>query len=51
MKGSNVIETNYNCQLAVDNKTKLILSNDVITNAADYSEIKTQVETQEKTFN
>jgi len=30
MKDSYIIQTNYNCQLAIDNKSKLILSNRVI---------------------
>ena len=50
MKDKQTIQTNYNCQLAVDNKTKLILANNVITNPADSSEVKTQVETIEDTF-
>ncbi len=50
MKDNQTIQTNYNCQLAVDNKTKLILSGKVITNPADQSEIKAQVETIEQTF-
>lgn len=50
MKDDEAIQTNYNCQLAVDSKTKLILSGNVITNPADQSEIKTQIETIEQTF-
>ena len=50
MKGSQVIETNYNCQLTVDNKTKLILSNEVVTSPADTTALKTQVKAIEQTF-
>lgn len=50
MKGNETIQTNYNCHLTVDNKTRLILSKDVITNASDYSEVKTQVDAIEQVF-
>lgn len=50
MKDSLTIQTNYNCQLAVDNKTKLIISNEVITSPADTTALKDQVKTIEQTF-
>ena len=50
MKDSKTIQTNYNCQLAVDNKTKLILSGKATTNAADFDDLKTQVKSIEQTF-
>lgn len=50
MKDDETIQTNYNCQLAVDNKTKLILSNEVKTCAADSGELKAQLGTIEQTF-
>lgn len=50
MKDKQAIQTNYNCQLSVDNKTKLILSNEVIASPADTTALKAQVETIEKTF-
>lgn len=40
MKDDEMIQTNYNCQLAVDNKTKLILSSQVTTSAGDQPQLK-----------
>lgn len=51
MKDSKIIQTNYNCHLTVENKSKLILSQKVVTTPADVSELKTQVKTIEDTFN
>ena len=50
MKDSKVIQTNYSCQLAVDNKTKLILSKEVTTKVADTDALKIQVEAIENSF-
>ena len=50
MKDKQAIQTNYNCQLAVDNKTDIIVSGEVQTSPADSNELKTQVETLEQTF-
>ena len=50
MKDDETIQTNYNCQLAVDNKTKLILSGETKTNAADFEDLKTQLKNIEGTF-
>lgn len=50
MKDDETIQTNYNCQLAVDNKTKLILSGETTTSAADFADLKTQVKSIEQIF-
>ncbi|MFH0762999.1 MAG: IS1182 family transposase [Candidatus Omnitrophota bacterium] len=50
MKSSNLIQTNYNCQLAVDNKTNIVVSSEVKTSPADSNELKAQVETIEQTL-
>ena len=50
MKGDETIQTNYNCQLIVDNDTRLILSGETTTNAADFDALKTQVKSIEQTF-
>ncbi|MBU4346098.1 MAG: IS1182 family transposase [Candidatus Omnitrophica bacterium] len=50
MKSSNLIQTNYNCQLAVDNKTELIVSSEVKTCPADSEALQPQVETLQQTF-
>jgi len=50
MKSNGVIQTNYNCQLAVDNKTNIVVSSEVKTSPADSHELKTQVETIEQTL-
>ena len=51
MKDAKAIQTNYNCHLTVDNKTKLILAKKVTTQPADVDELKPQVESVEETFN
>jgi transposase len=50
MKSNSLIQTNYNCQIAVDNKTELILSGEVKTCVADAGEVKAQVEIIKQTF-
>lgn len=50
MKGNNVIQTNYNCHLSVDNKSRLILAKEVTTKAPDVDQLKTQTEKIENTF-
>lgn len=50
MKDSKIIQTNYNCHLTVDNKTKLILSKEVTNKAPDTTALKTQVKSIKETF-
>lgn len=50
MKDKQAIQTNYNCQSAVDNKTNIIVSGEVETSPADSNELKAQVETIEQTL-
>ncbi len=50
MKSNSIIQTNYNCQIAVDNKTDIILSGEVKTCVADAGEVKAQVEIIKQTF-
>ncbi|OIO58950.1 MAG: hypothetical protein AUJ82_07290 [Verrucomicrobia bacterium CG1_02_43_26] len=50
MKDSQTIQTNYNCQIAVDNKRKIILSGEVKTCVADAGEVKAQVEIIKQIF-
>jgi transposase len=50
MKSNSLIQTNYNCQIAVDNKTNLILSGEVKTCVADAGEVTEQVEIIKRTL-
>lgn len=50
MKANGTIQTNYNCQLTVDSKANLILSNKTTTTVADAHEVKPQIETIEQVF-
>ena len=50
MKDSKVIQTNYNCQIAVDNDSEIIVSNETTTTPADSGAVKTQIEKIKETL-